>query len=373
MKGQFNQFYNKKRVLVTGHTGFKGSWLTMWLNTLGAEVTGLALAPNTSPSLFEAAQIEKDINSVIADIRDYDQLRKVFQEFKPEIVFHMAAQPLVKTSYLEPRFTLESNILGTINVFEAAREAHAPDVLLNITSDKCYDNKEQIFGYKETDAMGGDDIYSSSKGCSELLTRSYRNSFFNVAEYNKKHKTAVASARAGNVIGGGDWADFRLIPDCVRALSKQETIVIRHPGAIRPWQHVLEPLSGYLWLGAQLAENGPKYAQGWNFGPANNEIINVGKVVEKVLKIWGSGKVRTETETHHKEAELLKLDTSKAYFYLHWRAFLEITEALSKTIDWYKFFNTEKPGSEQVKKFSIDQINQYVALAQKKELKWALS
>ena len=279
----FEEFYSGKRVLVTGHTGFKGSWLTLWLTIMGAKVLGYALEPNTDPSLFNVLNLQKDIDHVIGDIRDFEKLREVITEFKPEIVFHLAAQPLVRLSYREPRLTYETNVMGTVNLLEAIRQTKSVRAVVNVTSDKCYENKEWVWGYREIDPMGGYDPYSSSKGCSELITAAYRNSYF------KNTEAAVASARAGNVIGGGDWAEDRLIPDIVRSLSQGKQIIIRNPKATRPWQHVLEPLSGYLLLGKLLYEKGQEFAEAWNFGPSDSSVMTVEEIVKKSIEIWGSG------------------------------------------------------------------------------------
>jgi CDP-glucose 4,6-dehydratase len=264
--------YRNRKVLITGHTGFKGSWLCMLLHHSGAKVYGYALEPPTCPSLYEVAKIDELVNSHIADIRDYQTLLKVFSEIQPEIVIHMAAQPLVRNSYKNPVETYAINVMGTVNLLEAVRHTKSVRAVINVTTDKCYENREWIWGYRENDTIGGYDPYSNSKGCSELVTSSFRNSFFNPAEYGNTHQVALASARAGNVIGGGDWAEDRLIPDFIRAIEKNEKVIIRNPYAIRPWQHVLEPLSGYLMLGAKLYSEGIKYAEGWNFGPDDKDV-----------------------------------------------------------------------------------------------------
>ncbi len=363
----FNNIYKGKKVLLTGHTGFKGSWLTLWLKQLGAEVIGYSLEPPTDPSLFEILNLEKEIIHVIGDIRNEKRLKETFKKYKPDIVIHMAAQPLVRYSYMNPKETYETNVLGTLNVFEAVRETKTVRVVINVTSDKCYENKEWVYGYRENDPMGGYDPYSSSKGCAELLTSAYRNSFFNPENYGKTHNVALASVRAGNVIGGGDWAEDRLIPDCIRALSKKETIYIRNPHAIRPWQHVLEPLSGYLWLGALMWQDPTKYSEGWNFGPNDEDILTVEEIVKDVIKIWGNGEYMVNSDNRFHEAKLLKLDISKAHFYLKWKPVYNAKKSLVETVNWYKtyFSNPEK-----IYDFTINQLLSYIKEAENKDLIW---
>jgi CDP-glucose 4,6-dehydratase len=282
----FNGIYDKRRVLITGHTGFKGSWLCLLLHKLGADVYGYALEPPTNPSLFIEANIAELITSYIGDIRDLNKLTKLFQKIQPEIVIHMAAQPLVRESYKNPVETYEINVMGTVNILEACRNTPSVKAIVNVTTDKCYENKEWYWGYRENEPIGGYDPYSNSKGCSELVTSAYRNSYFNPNEY-VNHGVAIATARAGNVIGGGDWADDRLIPDFIRAISKGEKVKIRNPNAIRPWQHVLEPLSGYLILAEKLFTQGAPYAQAWNFGPDDNDAQNVEWIISKICAFWG--------------------------------------------------------------------------------------
>lgn len=330
----FEEFYSGKRVLVTGHTGFKGSWLALWLTMMGAKVLGYSLEPNTDPSLFNVLNLQKDIDHVIGDIRDFEKLSEVITEFKPEIVFHLAAQPLVRLSYREPRLTYETNVMGPVNLLEAIRQTKSVRAVVNVTSDKCYENKEWVWGYREIDPMGGYDPYSSSKGCSELITAAYRNSYF------KNTETAIASARAGNVIGGGDWAEDRLIPDIVRSLSQGKQIIIRNPKATRPWQHVLEPLSGYLLLGKLLYEKGQEFAEAWNFGPSDSSIMTVEEIVKKSIEIWGSGSYIVDSSEQPHETNLLRLDMSKSIFYIGWYAKLNAEESLNFAIDWYKKWYT---------------------------------
>lgn len=281
-------FWEGKRVLLTGHTGFKGGWLSLWLQSLGANVTGYALLPPTQPSLYEVARVGDGMYSHIADIRDLDRLVAVMRETRPEIVIHMAAQPLVRYSYVNPVETYATNVMGTVNLLEAVRQVGGVRVVVNVTSDKCYENREWIWGYREHDPMGGYDPYSSSKGCAELVAAAYRNSFFNPEAFGT-HGVALASVRAGNVIGGGDWAEDRLIPDFMRAIMAGRAVVIRSPHAIRPWQHVLEPLSGYLLLAQHLWTDGPAFAEGWNFGPVDEDAKPVEWIVEQLTGLWGGG------------------------------------------------------------------------------------
>ena len=284
--------FEKKKILITGHTGFKGSWLTLWLTKLGAKVIGYSLEPPTKPSLFEILNLKEKIVHIIGDIKDEEKLKNIFKKYKPDIVFHLAAQSLVRFSYKEPKLTYETNVMGTLNVLEAVREAKSVKVVIIVTSDKCYENKEWVYGYRENDPLGGHDPYSSSKACAELVVEAYRNSFFNPKNYGKTHQVALATVRAGNVIGGGDWQVDRLIPDCVKALSKGKPIKIRNPNAIRPWQHVLEPLSGYLLLVQKMWKEPTKYCEAWNFGPYEKDIATVKEIVEKVINLWGKENTR---------------------------------------------------------------------------------
>lgn len=329
-------FWRGKRVLVTGHTGFKGGWLCLWLQSLGAEVTGYALKPPTDPSLFYVARVNEGMRSITGDVRDADELKRVFLEVEPEIVFHMAAQSLVRCSYADPIETYSVNVMGTVNMLEAVRAVGSVRAVVNITSDKCYENKEWVWGYRENEPMGGFDPYSNSKGCAELVTSAYRNSFFNVDNHDQ-HGVSLASARAGNVIGGGDWAQDRLIPDMLRAIERGEPVVIRNPLAIRPWQHVLEPLSGYLFLAQKLCEEGAIYAEGWNFGPEDESAKPVSWIVEKMIGLWGEGASwkLEETKQPH-EALHLKLDCSKAKSQLNWRPKWNLDKTLSSIVEWHK-------------------------------------
>lgn len=348
-------FWKGKRVLLTGHTGFKGSWLSLWLQSMGAQVTGYALASPTSPSLFEAAKVSEGMNSVIGDIRDLERLRAVFAEYKPEIVIHMAAQALVRYSYIEPVETYASNVMGTVNLFEAVRNTNSVKAVVNVTSDKCYENREWVWGYRENEAMGGYDPYSSSKGCAELVAAAYRNSYFHPDKY-EEHGVAIASGRAGNVIGGGDWAEDRLIPDIMRAITEGRPVNIRNPHAIRPWQHVLEPLSGYLQLAQKLYEEGVAYAEGWNFGPNDEDARPVQWIVEKLIKAWGEGASwQFDSGDHPHEAHYLKLDCSKAKTRLDWHPKWRLERSITKIVDWQKAVIRH----DDMRKLTLSQITEY--------------
>lgn len=348
----YNNTFKNRKVLITGHTGFKGSWLCLLLSNLGAEVYGYALEPPTEPSLFKEANIAELVNSEIGDIRDLNHLQSYLKKAEPEIVIHMAAQPLVRDSYNIPVETYMINVMGTVHLLEACRNTPSVRVIVNVTTDKCYENREWHWGYRENEAMGGYDPYSNSKGCSELVTASYRNSFFNPTNYGK-HKVAVATARAGNVIGGGDWANDRLIPDFIKAISKCETLKIRSPYAIRPWQHVLEPLHGYLTLAAKLYADGSNYAQAWNFGPDDNDAQNVEWITRNICELWGEGaKYEIDTNPQPHEANYLKLDCSKAKAELHWQPNWDIRKTLVSIVEWNKAFLN----AENIREVSYRQI-----------------
>jgi CDP-glucose 4,6-dehydratase len=351
-------FWNNKRVFLTGHTGFKGSWLTLWLKQLGAEITGYALAPDTSPNLFTRAHIDDGIESIIADIRDRERLLGAIRVAAPDIVIHMAAQPLVRASYVSPVETYETNVLGTVHVLDAVRQVPGIKAVVIVTTDKCYENREWEWGYRENEPMGGYDPYSSSKGCAELVTAAYRNSFFNTSAY-VDHGVAVASARAGNVIGGGDWATDRLIPDIMRAIASGETVNIRSPHAIRPWQHVLEPLSGYLTLAECLYMEGPRFAEAWNFGPDDSDAQPVQAIVERLTAQWGDGAAwKLDRAVHPHEATYLKLDCSKAHARLGWRPRWNLDRTLDSIVAWYKAAARE----DDVREVTLAQINDYLTL-----------
>lgn len=338
----FDNFYRGKRVLVTGHTGFKGSWLSVWLHELGAEVIGVGLDPATDRDNFVLTGICEKIKADIrADIRDGERMKEIFAEYKPEIVFHLAAQPLVRLSYDIPVETYQTNVMGTINVMEAIRATDSVKVGVMITTDKCYENKEQIWGYRENEPMGGYDPYSSSKGAAEIAIASWRRSFFNPNDY-LRHGKSIASVRAGNVIGGGDWALDRIIPDCIRALEAGKPIDIRSPKAIRPWQHVLEPLSGYMLLAKKMRESPTEYCEGWNFGPRAESISTVWEVASKVVRNYGTGTLRDLSDPNAlHEAKLLMLDISKAKFRLGWEPRMDIDQTVALTVDWYSRYRTE--------------------------------
>lgn len=358
------QAFENRTVLVTGHTGFKGAWLSLWLTELGSSVVGYALDPPSEPNLFEAVGLCRTLTHLHGDIRDHSHLLAVFNEYRPEVVFHLAAQPLVRYSYEEPRLTYETNVMGTVHVLEAMRCTESVRAAVIVTSDKCYENREWLWGYRECDPMGGRDPYSSSKGCAELVTSAYLKSFFNPDRYGEAHRVAVASARAGNVIGGGDWGRDRLVPDCIQALSKGEDPSIRNPHAIRPWQHVLEPLSGYLILAARLLEHGPCFSGAWNFGPADSEIWKVEEVVEEVYRLWGKGcpkqtdDAAAKNNEHPHEARWLKLDSSKARIELGWKPKYSVGAALVKTVEWYKQFYS-RLGEKALLNYTRQQIEAY--------------
>lgn len=332
-KGKVNPvFWKEKKVFLTGHTGFKGSWLSLWLQSMGAVVKGYALEPPSSPSLFVEANVAQGMESEIGDIRNLEQLRKSMQSFNPDVLIHMAAQPLVRLSYREPIETYGTNVMGTVNVLESARYCSDLKAIVSVTTDKCYENREWEWGYRENEPMGGHDPYSSSKGCAELVTSAYRNSFFNT-----ENSASVASARAGNVIGGGDWAEDRLIPDILRAFEKGESVIIRNPLSTRPWQHVLEPLSGYLVLAQHLYEEGKAYAEAWNFGPKDEDCKPVQWILDKMVTAWGEGaNWELDKNDNPHEANFLKLDCSKAATKLKWQPTWHLDYTLKLIVDWHK-------------------------------------
>lgn len=344
-------FWRHRRVFITGHTGFKGSWLSLWLHALGAEVHGLALDPPTQPNLFDVARVAETLAShTVADIRDFAAVRAAVAAAAPDVVFHLAAQPLVRYSYAHPVETYAVNVMGTVHLLEAVRSAGTVKALVNVTTDKCYENREWVWSYRETEPMGGHDPYSSSKGCSELVTSAYRRSFLQAAG------TATATARAGNVIGGGDWSLDRLVPDCLRAIDTGETLVLRSPEAIRPWQHVLEPLSGYLALARALREGLTEAADGWNFGPADDDARTVGWIVEHVGSRCAAMRwVHDPTPQPH-EAETLKLDSSKARRRLGWRPRWRVEAALDRTVEWHLAWRA----GQDARVTTLAQIEQYV-------------
>jgi CDP-glucose 4,6-dehydratase len=362
-KDLFNGIYYGKRVFITGHTGFKGSWLTLWLTKMGAIVKGFSLTPQTVPNHWEILNLE--IESVYGDIRNVNQLEAEILSFQPDIVIHLAAQALVRFSYECPVETYETNLMGTLRLFEACRKVESVRAIINVTSDKCYDNKEWVFSYRENDAMGGYDPYSSSKGCAEILTSSYRNSFWNIDKYGIEHQVLLASCRAGNVIGGGDWAQDRLIPDIVKAVSNCEEIRIRSPYATRPWQHVLDPLSGYLLVGQKLLEKQKGYAKAWNFGPSDEGCLTVKEVLQRMQEHWTEIRVVYDKSSQLHEAQLLKLDCSQSHIELHWKSVWTSEFIFIKTAIWYKDYIKSKSV------LTSAQIDEYINDARKQQLLWA--
>jgi CDP-glucose 4,6-dehydratase len=345
-----------RRVLVTGHTGFKGGWLSLWLHSLGAQVTGYAQPAPTQPSFFDCAGIGSLVENVVADVRDLSSLEQCLRKSNPEVVFHLAAQSLVRRSYEDPLETYSTNVMGTAILLEAIRRAPGVRVVVVVTSDKCYENREWVWGYRESDALGGYDPYSNSKGCAELVTSAFRNSFFSPARFDE-HGVAIASARAGNVIGGGDWAPDRLIPDLVRAIASGQAARIRNPSAVRPWQHVLEPVGAYLHLAEHLLQEGVRYSGAWNFGPDQRDAVTVKAVLDRVVANWGEPARWTHDGAEHPhEAHYLSLDCSKARRELGWRPRLNLDEALAWTVQWYKEWFA-KPS--EVRELSLSQIRRY--------------
>ena len=366
---EMKSFWRNKRVFLTGNTGFKGAWMSIWLNAIGAKVYGYALKPNTKPSLYELCALKKTTETTIADVRDVARFKKAMLAAKPEIVIHMAAQPLVRESYKTPAETYETNVMGAVNLLEAVRACGSVKAVVNVTTDKCYENKEHLHGYKEGEPLGGHDPYSSSKACSELVTAAYRNSFFNPKNYvlNSKlqprnsqlssHHVALASARAGNVIGGGDWAEDRLIPDIIRAALRGQKVLIRSPRAIRPWQHVLEPLSGYLTLAEKLYKSGPRFAGAWNFGPSQPDARDVEWIVKRMFRKWPEAPgYALDKGRHPHEARNLQLDSSKARRELLWRPRWNTAQAIDRVIDWTRAYQRK----EDMREVCVRQIAQYI-------------
>lgn len=348
-------FWKGRRVFVTGHTGFKGAWLCQWLLTMGAKVQGYSLEPPTEPNLFTVLRLQHGMDHVIGDVRDIELLSKKMKSFEPEIVFHLAAQPLVRLSYDKPRLTYETNVMGTLNLYEAVRESPSVRAVVTVTTDKCYENQEWVWGYRESDPMGGFDPYSSSKGCAEIMSAAYRRSFFRGDADHSKRPVALATVRAGNVIGGGDWALDRLVPDCIRALVNGEEIVIRQPNATRPWQHVLEPLCGYLQLGQTLCST-DGFDEAWNLGPGDSGLMTVEQIVQQLTEKWGAGTYRIGPAADLHEATHLQLDISKAKSRLKWRPALSIFDAISWTVSWYRSYYS---GRQDMRDISNQQIADY--------------
>jgi CDP-glucose 4,6-dehydratase len=356
-----NKFWESKKVLITGHTGFKGSWLSLWLQKQGACIVGYSLPPPTEPSLFELANVANGMTSITGDIRDLEHLQTVIAEHKPEIIIHMAAQSLVRYSYNNPVETYSTNVMGTVNVLEAVKQSDGVRVLINITSDKCYENREWIWCYRENEPMGGHDPYSSSKGCAELVTSAYRRSYFSDNNFSG-HRVSVATTRAGNVVGGGDWAPDRLIPDIMNALMENRPPLIRYPNAIRPWQHVLEPLRGYLRLAEELWEHGSKCAGAWNFGPNDEDSRAVSWIADHLTSLWGeTARWETDMDQHPHEATHLKLDCSKAKSLLRWSPKLDLATTLEWIVKWYRAYHQRK----NMRKITEAEISRYENMLQR--------
>ncbi len=352
-------FWRGRRVFLTGHTGFKGSWLTLWLHSLGADVTGYALDPPTQPNLYEQAGVAKTLRSICADIRDFDRLKAAIEECKPEVVLHLAAQSVVRRGYEDPIENYSSNVMGTVHVLEAVRQLRRPCVIVNVTSDKCYANREWIWGYREDEPMGGRDPYSNSKGCAELVTTAYQQSFF-PPETFEQHGVALGSARAGNAIGGGDWTSDQLIPDLMRAFLADKACLIRNPASYRPWQFVLEPLRGYLMLAERLCQDPARFASGWNFGPADDDAKPVSWIADELVRSWGKGaKWTQDAAAHPREAHALKLDASKAKAGLGWHPVLRLPVALEWIVEWYRAFQS----GADLRQLTQKQIERYEVLS----------
>ncbi|MBU0701717.1 CDP-glucose 4,6-dehydratase [bacterium] len=373
MDGLFHGIFKEKKVLVTGHTGFKGAWLSLWLKELGAKVIGYSLPPPTDPSLFETTKLDEHITSIMGNILDYEHFLSVLEEYQPEIVFHLAAQPLVRVSYEDSRLTYETNVMGTINILEALRRGstsgrcNSVRAGIIITSDKCYENKEWEYAYRENDPLGGYDPYSSSKACTEIVTAAYRNSFFNPEKYNE-HKVSIASVRAGNVIGGGDWGIDRIVPDIIRAMGAHKPVELRNPQAIRPWQYVLEPLSGYLHLASLMCQDAKKYGSAWNFGPEHQGHVTVQQLVEKIIARWENGTwqlANNQIQPH--EANYLSLDCTKSNNLLKWYPAYGLDETMDETVRWYQGYYKN---SSEMYSFTRKQIFSYIEKAKKCDLIW---
>jgi CDP-glucose 4,6-dehydratase len=349
------KFWEGKKVLITGHTGFKGSWLSVWLQNMKADLVGYSLAPPTKPSFFEIANIHKGMKSIIADVRNFELLKTTIDEWRPDIIIHMAAQSVVRYSYQHPIETYSTNVMGTVNLLEAIRQSRIPCVIVNVTSDKCYDSREWFWGYREIDTLGGNDPYSNSKGCSELVTSGFRESYFN-QKNACNHQVAIATARAGNVIGGGDWTSDQLIPDIIRAFIAGKAALIRSPESIRPWQFVLDALGGYLCLAEKLVTEKGKFSEAWNFGPDSLDSKPVAWIVDELCKLWGEGACwQLDVGIHPRETHMLKLDSSKARWLLGWRPVLPLPTGLKWVVEWYKGYQR----GEDMREIAIRQISQY--------------
>ncbi|MGB1124356.1 MAG: CDP-glucose 4,6-dehydratase [Phycisphaeraceae bacterium] len=349
-------FWNNRSVFLTGHTGFKGTWMSLWLQQMGAKLTGYALAPDTTPSMFEVVQADQGMNSIINDVRDLASVQDAMQAAEPEVVIHMAAQPLVRDSYIYPVETFDTNVMGTVNVLEACRNCPTVRSVVVVTTDKCYENREWVWGYREDEPMGGHDPYSASKGCTELAAAAYRKSFF--AQADGMHPALLATARAGNVIGGGDWAKDRLIPDIVRAFSDSEKVIIRSPNAVRPWQHVLEPVSAYLLLAEKLYSDGERYAEAWNIGPLNTDAQPVSWIMERMIDCWGDGAAwELDKGAQPHEAQALNLDISKAQKYLGWDPTLSLSQAIDWLVTWYRAYYGKQ---KDMRELTLSQIEAFM-------------
>lgn len=370
MKDTFGRIFDGLTVLITGHTGFKGSWLSLWLQELGAHVIGFSLAPPTSPSNFGEAHVAKGMIDIRGDVRDYEALENAINIYRPKVIFHLAAQPLVLQGYAQPKETFDVNVSGTVNVLEAARHCPAVKALVMVTTDKCYENKEWIWGYRENDPLGGHDPYSASKSMAEQAIISYRKSYFD------KSNQAVASVRAGNVIGGGDFSEHRIVPDCMKALMAKQNVIVRHPQSVRPWLNVLDPLSGYLCLAGKLITDGQEYAEAWNFGPKEYQTISVQMLVKKAIELWGSGNwTYTENAEAKKEMGLLRLNWDKAANVLNWRPAYDWVEAIQETVDWFKEFDRRRrmPGLFDMRDVCIEHIKAYTMRAEQLGIGWAIN
>lgn len=351
-----------RRVFLTGHTGFKGSWLSLWLNSLGAEVTGYALDPPTEPNLFQQAKVADTLRSISGDIRDYSRLKQAIADTRPDVILHLAAQSVVKRGYDDPIETYSSNVMGTVNLLEAVRQLKHRCVIVNVTSDKCYENREWVWGYRENEPMGGHDPYSNSKGCAELVTSAFRESYFASDSFHQ-HGVALGCARAGNAIGGGDWTADQLIPDLMRAFLARKACLIRNPSAIRPWQFVLEPLRGYLMLGERLSESPSTFASGWNFGPVDSDAKPVAWIADELVRTWGRTASWTQDPASYPhEAHALKLDASKAKTQLHWEPVLPLKQALEWIVEWYRAYQS----GDDLGRLTRQQIERYEALVASK-------
>lgn len=351
-----SEFWNNRPVFLTGHTGFKGTWMSLWLQQMGADLTGYALAPDTEPSMFDVVQADQGMNSIIADVRDLETLKAAMHQAQPEVVIHMAAQPLVRDSYVIPVETFDTNVMGTVNVLEACRGCPSVRSVVVVTTDKCYENREWVWGYREDEPMGGHDPYSASKGCTELVAAAYRKSFFNHGE--DMHPAQLATARAGNVIGGGDWAKDRLIPDIVRAFSENEKVIIRSPNAVRPWQHVLEPVSAYLMLAEKLYNEGDPFAEAWNIGPVTTDAKPVSWIMERMVDTWGDGAAwQLDQGAQPHEAQALNLDISKAQKYLGWQPTLDLAQAIDWLVGWYRAYYGKQ---QDMRELTLSQIGAFM-------------